>query len=368
MIWRKLIKKSKKIEKQKILSENILNIMTILNRQRIELQIGKSRFHACFFYKINVKPTVCNIYLVNKGGCMKQLFEGTAVALVTPFKNDEIDFSATKTLIERDIMLGARTIVILATTGEGCAVTDREREKFIKFCLKVNAGRAKIIVGTGNNNFAKCYSLTKEAKKLGADGALVVTPYYNKTTQKGLVEYYQKLAEIQFPIIMYNVPSRTGLNIELDTIAKIIATNEYVYGIKESTTDISRIRKLCHLCKDKIAVYSGEDELNHIFYCLGGKGCISVTANAHPDKVEEIYSLVKRGEYDRALACQQELNEVNEALFCETNPIPIKYYLSLMGLCESQTRMPLTSLTAQNERRIKAIYKFFNNEKEQERQ
>lgn len=291
---------------------------------------------------------------------MKQLFEGTAVALVTPFKGGEIDFSATKTLIERDIMLGARTIVVLATTGEGSAITDKEREKFIKFCIKVNAGRAKIIVGTGNNNFEKCFYQTKEAKRLGADGALVVTPYYNKTTQKGLVEFYQKLGEIQFPIIMYNVPSRTGLTIELDTVEKIISTNEYIYGIKESTTDIARIKKLCYICRDKIAVYSGEDELNYLFYCLGGKGCISVTANAHADRVEEIYSLVKRGEFDKALSCQQKLDEVNEAMFFETNPIPVKYYLSLMGLCDCQTRMPLTSLTSQNERRIKGIYKTFN--------
>lgn len=291
---------------------------------------------------------------------MKQLFEGTGVALITPFDGVNIDYKATKILIEREIELGAKALVILATTGEGSTVTDKEREKFIRYCIKINAGRAKIIVGTGNNNFEKCYYLTKEAKRLGVDGALIVTPYYNKTTQKGLVEFYQKLAEIKLPIIMYNVPSRTGLNMELDTIEKIINSNDYIYGIKESTTDITRIKNLCYLCREKIAVYSGEDGLNYIFYCLGGKGAISVTANAYPDKVEEIYRLTERGQYEDALRGQEELDLVNEALFYETNPIPVKYYLSLMGLCSPVTRMPLTSLTEKNEKRIKSVFKAFS--------
>lgn len=295
---------------------------------------------------------------------MKQIFEGTGVALVTPFKGGEIDYIATKKLIERDIMLGVKAFIILATTGEGSTITDKEREKFIKFCMKVNAGRAKIIVGTGNNNFAKCLSLTKDAKRLGADGVLVVTPYYNKTTQNGLVEFYRRLGEVEIPIIMYNVPSRTGLNIELETVEKIISTNEYIYGIKESTADITRIKSLCKICKDRIAVYSGEDALNYIFYCLEGKGCISVTANVYPEKVDEVYGLVKRGEFSKALAIQQTLDDVNEAMFYEVNPIPVKYYLSKMGLCEAEVRMPLVTISSQNEKKINLIYQSYSSEDE----
>lgn len=292
---------------------------------------------------------------------MKSIFEGTAVALVTPFDKGEIDYGGVKTLIERNITLGAKALVILATTGEGSTISEKEREKFIKFCIKINANRAKIVVGTGNNNFEKCFDLTKQAKRLGADGALVVTPYYNKTTQKGLVEYYQKLAQLKFPMIMYNVPARTGLMLEIDTIKKILKTNDYIFGIKESTTDIERIKKLFKVCKGQIPVYSGEDGLNYLFYCLGGQGSISVTANVYPDLVQEIYLNAKKGNYCDALELQEKLDVVNEALFYETNPIPVKYYMSLMGLIKSEVRMPLTTLTSKNEKRIKTVYKTFSN-------
>ena len=201
---------------------------------------------------------------------MKSVFEGCGVALVTPFKDKEIDFENLKKIIDDDLHKGAKAIVVLATTGEGTTISETEREQIIKFCRKLTFRKAKLIIGTGNNNFEVCKRYTKMAKKLGADAALVVTPYYNKTTQTGLVKYYQNLAKLKFPMIMYNVPSRTGLMIELDTVKKIIETNQYVYGIKESTTDIARISKLCEICKNKIAVYSGEDALNFVFYCLGG--------------------------------------------------------------------------------------------------
>lgn len=288
---------------------------------------------------------------------MKQIFEGTGVALVTPFDNDKIDYKSTKELIERGLQKGVKAFIVLATTGEGCVISDKEREKFIKVCLKANAGRAKVIVGTGNNNFEKCYNYTLQAKQLGADGALVVTPYYNKTTQKGLVEFYKELEKIKLPIIVYNVPSRTGLVVELETIKELLKDNQFIFGIKESTTDISRIKKLCAICRGKIPVYSGEDDLNYIFYCLGGKGCISVTANVYPDKVEEVYRLAKQGDYSRSLECQEKLDEVNHALFLETNPIPIKYYMSLMGLISDKTRRPLTDLTEDNKTKLQNLYK-----------
>jgi len=194
------------------------------------------------------------------------------------------------------------------------------------------------------------------AKNLGADGALVVTPYYNKTTQAGLVKYYQELARLEFPMIMYNVPSRTGLNLELETIEQIVKTNPFVYGIKESTTDISRICRLCEICKDKIPIYSGEDALNYVFYCLGGNGCISVTANVACDQVQKIFSLVKNKDSDSALSLQRKLAPVDKVLFCETNPIPVKHMLSLMGLCSNEVRMPLIEPSNTNKQKIRAVY------------
>lgn len=290
---------------------------------------------------------------------MKCLFEGCGVALVTPFKDGSVDFAALERIVLQDIEKGAQAIVILATTGEGTTISEEERKKMIVLCRKLTAGKTKLIIGTGNNNFDTCLRLTKMAKDLGADGALVVTPYYNKTTQRGLITYYENLAKLQFPMIMYNVPARTGLNIELDTIEKIIQTNEWVYGIKESTTDITRISKLCSICKDNIAVYSGEDELNYIFYCLGAQGAISVTANIFPDKVEKVFALARKQKYGEALSLQRELAPANEVLFCETNPVPIKHFMSLAKAMRSDVRLPLVPLSKENKAKVKQVFKSY---------
>jgi len=167
-----------------------------------------------------------------------------------------------------------------------------------------------------------------------------VTPYYNKTTQNGLVEYYTQLSKIGIPIIVYNVPSRTGLNIEIETIKKLLDC-DMIYGIKESTTDINRIIQLSMICKDRIALYSGEDALNYVFYCLGASGCVSVTANVVADKVQKIYELVKSGDLNSALEMQNQLMELDKALFVETNPIPVKNLMSHMNLIQDDVRMPL---------------------------
>ena len=185
-----------------------------------------------------------------------------------------------------------------------------------------------------------------------ADGVLVVTPYYNKTSQNGLIKFYAELSELKIPMILYNVPSRTGLNISLDTLEKIINTNEMVYGIKESTTDISRIQKMCRICHNKIAVYSGEDDLNYLFYCLGAQGTISVTANADCRRVKSVYEKICQNNFPAALNAQNSLADLNETLFIETNPIPIKALLSKMGLIENELRLPLVELSKENQFKI----------------
>lgn len=271
---------------------------------------------------------------------MKSLFYGTGVAIVTPFRNGKIDYASLNRIINKDINDGVKAIVVLGTTGEGVSISKEEREDVIKFTKNIIDGRVKLIVGTGNNNFTICQENTQMAKDLGVDGVLVVTPYYNKTTQKGLVEYYQKLAEIGIPIIMYNVPSRTGLNIEVETVKKLLDC-DMIYGLKESTCDINRIIELSRICKDKIALYSGEDSLNYVFYCLGASGCISVTANVLADKVEQVYSAVQNGDFATGLQTQNELEDVNKAMFVETNPIPVKNFMAQMNLIQDEVRMPL---------------------------
>lgn len=282
---------------------------------------------------------------------MRKLFEGTAVAVVTPFKGGKVDFFALEKLIEKDICEGAKAIVVLGTTGESVTITSSEREKIIKFAKRVIGNRCKLLVGTGSNDFEKAYQNTVMAKKLGADGALVVTPYYNKTTQDGLIHTYEKLCEIGLPIVMYNVPSRTGMTIEIDTIKRLMK-NPMIYGIKESSSDVNRISQLAKLCRNRIALYSGEDGLNYIFYVLGGNGCISVVANAYCDQVQKVYDLVRLRNFGDALLLQERLSKVSQLLFREVNPIPIKYLLSKKGLCANELRLPLLPLTEKNQRLI----------------
>jgi len=277
---------------------------------------------------------------------MKSLFVGCGVALVTPFINGKVDYSSLEKLINHTISGGASAIVILGTTGEAVTITRAERTKIIKFAKKIIAGRIKLIVGTGSNDFSLAMDFTKEAKALGADGALIVTPYYNKTTQSGIINYYAELSKFNLPIIAYNVPARTGLTINLETISKIIETNPMVYGIKESSTDISRIITLHEICREKIAVYSGEDNLNYLFYCLGASGTISVTANAYPAEVAKLYNFCLSSNIIEARSQASLLNPIDNALFLETNPSPIKHLLKdLKIIASDEVRMPLIGVT-----------------------
>ncbi len=282
---------------------------------------------------------------------MKKIFEGAGVAIVTPFKENKIDYNALEKLIDIDIDKGVSAIILLGTTGEGATISLKERFEIIKFAKNIIRGRVKLIVGTGHNDFKTCVKNTIIAKKLGADGVLVVTPYYNKTSQQGIVEYYTRLAKIGIPIIMYNVPSRTGLNIELNTL-KILIEVDNICGIKESTCDINRIIELTRICKNKIAVYSGEDHLNYVFYTLGATGCVSVTANVLADKVQEVYRLSKNQEFSAALKLQESLAEINKLMFIDINPIPIKTLMAKQGLIDKELRMPLVSLSVENDEKL----------------
>ena len=290
---------------------------------------------------------------------MKGIFEGVCVALVTPFINNKIDFDALKILIEKNINEGVDAICILGTTGEASTISYKEREKIIAVTKKQIAQRVKLIVGCGSNNFEVAKNYILQAKKYNVDGALVVTPYYNKTTQKGIVIFYKKLCELGLPIIAYNVPSRTGLNIELKTINSLCKIKNLV-GIKESTQDINRIINLCKICSKKICVYSGEDNLNCIFYILGANGCISVTANCYCKNVKEIFDLAKRQKIKKAIKLQFCLDKINEALFLETNPVPIKTLLNEKGYIKNEVRLPLVEMSNKNKNKLLKSVKKYN--------
>lgn len=284
---------------------------------------------------------------------MKSLFKGVGVALVTPLYEGEIDYLSTKFIIEKNLKEGASAFIILATTGEGELIKSNARTEFIKFCKSIIQNKAKIIIGTGNINFDKCMQNTLLAKQLGCDGALIVTPYYTKTSQSGIVEFYHRLSKLEFPIIMYNIPTRTGLNIELSTIKKILKSNPFIYGIKECSSNISRIENLCSICKNKIPVYCGEDSLNFVYYCLGASGCISVTANALCKDVNFVYQNHTTSP-QTSLEKQRYLAQINQALFIETNPIPIKYLLYKLNYIKSdEINFPLIKLN-------KKYYKLLN--------
>ena len=283
----------------------------------------------------------------------KILFEGVATAIITPFSGEKIDFSSFKTLIHKQLNAKIDAIVVLGTTGEPCTISNEERLQIIKCAVNECKNKCKVIVGCGSNCTKTAIQNIIAAETLGADGALVVTPYYNKCTQNGLYEYYKAISDsTNLPIIAYNVPSRTGVNILPATLNKI-ADLKNIYGIKEASGNISQILEMFNLVGDKIGIYSGEDNLNTIFYMLGGNGCISVTSNIVPNLVKKIFSLCKTKNYNKANTTQFDLFNLTNLLFCEINPIPIKAALNHLGLCKNQLRAPLTPIEEKNFDKLK---------------
>ena len=269
------------------------------------------------------------------------IFKGVCTALVTPFtQSGDVDYMALKKLVEYQIESKVSAILILGTTGESPNICEQERERIIIFTKSLLPKNIKLVVGTGSNNFQKAKAQTIQAKNLGADCALVVTPYYNKCTQNGLYTFYKKLCEsAKFPIIVYNVPSRTGVNVLPNTMLKL-SKLKYICGIKEANGNIDHIQEMFYLLKS-FPIYCGNDNLNFLFYKLGAKGSISVASNAFPKLLVEQYKT-------NTISMQNKLYNINKLLFIETNPIPIKYVLSKMGFVQNTLRLPLTSLEQKN--------------------
>jgi 4-hydroxy-tetrahydrodipicolinate synthase len=269
------------------------------------------------------------------------IFTGSAVALITPFHDGAVDYTALTRLIELQIASGTDAIVALGTTGEAATLMQDEREEVIRFVVERVSNRIPVIVGTGSNNTEDAIQKSRFAEAVGADGLLIVTPFYNKTTQEGLLAHYSSIAEqVRLPIILYNVPSRTGLNIKPETVSKLVRSCENIVGIKEASGDISQITKLAAICPD-CDIYSGNDDQVVPILSIGGKGVISTIANIHPEAMHQMCKEYADGNVEEARRLQLALLPLQEAAFCEVNPIPIKTMMGLLKLCDPEVRLPL---------------------------
>lgn len=282
------------------------------------------------------------------------IFTGAATAIVTPLNENGIDFAAFAKLIEWQISEGIDAIVVAGTTGEGSTLTDEEHKEAIKFCVDTVAGRVPVIAGTGSNDIAYAISLTKYACEVGADAMLLVTPYYNKATQNGLIKSFTAVADASTkPCILYNVPSRTGCNIKPETCA-ILAKHPNIVAIKEASGDISQVAAISRLCGDKLDIYSGNDDQIIPVMSLGGKGVISVLSNLLPKETSQMCHAYINGNTKTALDMQLKYLPLIDSLFCEVNPIPVKAAMAAMGYCDNYLRLPLTPMEDANEKRLLA--------------
>lgn len=278
----------------------------------------------------------------------KILFNGCCTAIATPFSNDGINFEEFKKLIEFQISNGVNAIVVCGTTGESSTMTMQERIDTIKCAVETSKGRIPIIAGTGSNNTFQAIQMSKEAEKLGVDGLLIVTPYYNKTTQNGLIAHYSAIAqEVSLPTIMYNVPGRTGLNILPKTCLELSKIDNIV-AIKEASGNLSQVAEIAHLCRDNLTIYSGNDDQILPILSLGGKGVISVLSNVKPKLVCDMIDNFFKGNINKAISLQLDSIPLIKALFCEVNPIPVKSALSIIGFDFKNIRLPLVEMQDSN--------------------
>ena len=285
------------------------------------------------------------------------MFTGRGTALVTPFTNDGINFEELRKLIEFQILEGIDSLIICGTTGESSTMSLEEKKAVIEFSVKIANGRVPIIAGTGGNNTADVINLSKYAESVGADGLLLVTPYYNKTTQKGLIAHFSEIAKnVSIPIILYNVPSRTGINIEPETCLELSKISNIV-GIKEASGNISQVSKITNLCKDNLAIYSGNDDQIMPILSLGGLGVISVLSNIYPKYVHNLVMDYLTGNWQKATASQIYAIPLISALFSEVNPIPIKYAVNKIGFNCGVPRLPLIELSDKNKEKIDLLMK-----------
>lgn len=289
------------------------------------------------------------------------IFKGAGVAIVTPmYDNGEVNYEQFAKLVEFQIANKTDAIIVCGTTGEASTLTHEEHLDVIRYCVKVVDRRVPVIAGTGSNCTNTAVYLSREAEAAGADGLLVVSPYYNKATQKGLYAHFKTIADsVKIPIILYNIPGRTGCNILPETIVRLCKEVENIVGVKEATGDISQVSRLAALAEGAVDIYSGEDGLIVPIMALGGLGVISVLSNVAPAQTHEICQKYLDGDVKGSCKMQLEALDLIGALFCEVNPIPVKKALNLMGMNAGSLRMPLTEMEPGNAERLEKAMKAY---------
>ncbi|MCS6294875.1 MAG: 4-hydroxy-tetrahydrodipicolinate synthase [Nitrospira sp.] len=285
------------------------------------------------------------------------MFTGSLVAIVTPFKNGKLDERALGDLIEWQITSGTHGIVPCGTTGESATLTHAEHDRVVTFTVEVVRRRVPVVAGTGSNSTEEAIALTKHAKAAGVDGALLITPYYNKPTQEGLFLHYKAVAEaVDLPLVVYNIPGRTGVNMMPATIARLTICPTVV-AIKEGSGSVQQASEIIQLCGDRLTVLAGDDALTLPMMAVGGKGVITVTANLLPAKMAQLVNAFRDGRLEAARAMHYELYPLFTALFYETNPIPVKEALHLMGKIAPEIRLPLCPMGNENKAKLLAVLK-----------
>ena len=276
------------------------------------------------------------------------IFTGSGVAIITPFKGGMVDYDALEKLLSFQLKSGTDAIIVCGTTGESATMSYHERMRTIEFCVNYVNKRVPVIAGSGSNSTENAVALSRDARRAGADALLVVTPYYNKATQVGLVRHYRVIADaVDIPLILYNVPSRTGVNIAPETYADL-AQHPNIAGTKEASADLSAIQRTRNLCPPDFTIWSGNDDETVPICALGGKGVISVAANVVPELMHRMVKSCLAGDYGAAGQLQLKLKPLCDALFCEVNPIPVKTAMSMMGLCSGELRLPLCPPTEEH--------------------
>jgi 4-hydroxy-tetrahydrodipicolinate synthase len=284
-------------------------------------------------------------------------FEGSMVAIVTPFRGGRLDEEAFKNLIEWHIESGTDVIVPCGTTGESATLSHEEHDRVIEMAVEYVNGRVPVMAGTGSNSTAEAIRLTKHAKEAGADGALLITPYYNKPTQQGLYEHYEAIARaVEFPMVLYNVPGRTGINMLPETVARL-SKIDVIVGVKEATGSLRQVSEIIALSEDDFAVISGDDFINFPLLAVGGKGMISVTANVVPADLAALFDAWKAGDIMKAREFHYKTLPLHKAMFYETNPIPVKTALAKMGRIALDFRLPLCPLSEANDKKLETALK-----------
>lgn len=282
----------------------------------------------------------------------KSPFSGTITALITPFLNGKVNYPMMEQLLKRQMDAGIRAVVVCGTTGEAPTLSDEEKLEIIRRSKAYTGHSCAIIAGTGSNDTAHSAALSAAAQRMGADGVLVVTPYYNKATQSGLIAHFQTIADgIQIPMILYNVPSRTGVDLPV-SVCEVLCHHRNIIGIKEACTDLSKVTALRNACGPDFSIWSGNDELTVPFLSMGANGVISVLSNVCPTETDVMVQAGLDGDFDTAAALQCQLQPLIDLLFCEVNPIPVKAAMRCIGYDCGNCRLPLTRLLPEHQKKL----------------